>query len=155
MRVFVALKTFESPELVSTYVEGLSYVICDNNTYLEALAEVWALEGKIHFEHDPIKQRIKGKGQDLTTIVFQLQETVLTLQTKLTYERAQHAYTTQQLDQLSSETTKTIAHLEFERLNHETAYNDLVTLLTPSPSEMVSPPSFKERLKTAWRTLWP
>lgn len=63
MRSFVALKTFECPELKSMYVEGLSYTIKPSNKYLNALAEVWALEKKIAFDHNPIiKAKVEGVG---------------------------------------------------------------------------------------------
>lgn len=63
MRSFVALKTFKCDELESVYVEGLSYTIHQGNRYLNALAEVWSLEGKITFDHSPVtKAKVEGIG---------------------------------------------------------------------------------------------
>lgn len=62
MRTFVALKTFHSPETKSMYVEGLSYTIKQGNRYLNALAEVWALEEKIRFAHNMTKCVLTGIG---------------------------------------------------------------------------------------------
>ncbi len=62
MRSFIALQTFEAPETKSVYVEGLSYTIRDGNRYLNALAEVWALQGKIKFGHATPPVQIVGKA---------------------------------------------------------------------------------------------
>lgn len=70
MRTFKALQTFEAPESKSTYIEGLSYTIVDNNHMLNALAEVWALQGKVEFLHSNSNQsKLKGKGQVDTTFL--------------------------------------------------------------------------------------
>lgn len=62
MRSFTALQTFEAPEIKSVYVEGLSYTIREGNRYLNALAEVWALQGKIVFNHNSKDKIINGNG---------------------------------------------------------------------------------------------
>lgn len=62
MRSFIALQTFEAPETKSVYVEELSYTIRDGNRYLNALAEVWALQGKIKFGHAIPSVQIVGKA---------------------------------------------------------------------------------------------
>lgn len=62
MRTFVALQTFYSPKMKSSYVEGLSYTIRQGNRYLAALAEVWALEGRVRFAHNTTKCTIQGIG---------------------------------------------------------------------------------------------
>jgi len=64
MRQFKVLSTFESSEMKSTYVEGFSYTIIDGNRMLNALAEVWALQGKIEFVHQ-IKPHVEIKGQGI------------------------------------------------------------------------------------------
>ena len=60
MRTFVALQTFTAQETRSHYVEGLSYTVRPGNRYLNALAEVWALEGKVRFIHNSPKSALKG-----------------------------------------------------------------------------------------------
>lgn len=68
MRSFKALQTFESPEMKSTYIEGLSYTINDNNKVLNALAELWALQGKVVFVHDQRPHaKLSGSGSVETT----------------------------------------------------------------------------------------
>ncbi len=62
MRSFTALQTFEASETKSVYVEGLSYTIRDGNRYLNALAEVWALQGKVVFNHNSKDKIVRGKG---------------------------------------------------------------------------------------------
>lgn len=62
MRAFTALRDFDSPETKSSYAEGLSYTIRPGNRYLNALAEVWVLEGKIVFHHDGKRTQVQGKG---------------------------------------------------------------------------------------------
>ena len=62
MRIFLALQTFSSPETRSTYVTGMTYTIRPPNRYLNALAEVWALEGKIQFGHTSPPVQIVGKA---------------------------------------------------------------------------------------------
>lgn len=62
MRQFIALQTFESLETRSVYVEGLSYRIVDGNRLLGALAELWAIQGKVKFLHNPTAAVITGKG---------------------------------------------------------------------------------------------
>lgn len=62
-RTFYAIKTFTSSETGSTYIDGLSYTIRPGNRYLNHLAEVWALEGKVAFEHKPeSKAKIEGQA---------------------------------------------------------------------------------------------
>lgn len=62
MRVFQALKDFESTETKSVYCAGLTYTV-QNNRMLEALAEVWALEGKVKWLHAPEKLgMVSGTG---------------------------------------------------------------------------------------------
>lgn len=76
MRTFIALSTFESPETKSVYVEGLTYSIREGNRYLNALAEVWSLEGRIRFEHRPeVKSQIEGVG----TVEYKVESQDLTL----------------------------------------------------------------------------
>lgn len=49
MRQFRARKTFHSPELESTYVEGLIYTIRDGNDTLARAAFVWEEDGRIEW----------------------------------------------------------------------------------------------------------
>lgn len=93
MRVFDALQTFESPEMKSTYVGGLSYSIRPGNRYLEALAEVWALEQRIHFHHNPVQQRIYAKGEDLSILLLKIQsknQQLAQLETQFTIFKTAH-----------------------------------------------------------------
>lgn len=70
MRTFKALQTFESTDTRSVYTEGLSYSIVDGNRFLNACAEVWALQGKIEFDHiAPNSAKITGVGQSGTKVV--------------------------------------------------------------------------------------
>ena len=70
MRIFEALQTFEAPETKSTYLEGFTYTIVDNNKLLNNLAEVWALQGKIRFLHaESNKAQIRGVGHVETTFL--------------------------------------------------------------------------------------
>ena len=62
MRIFLALQTFSSPETRSTYVTGMTYTIRPKNRYLNALAEVWALEGKVNFIAPPTVSKLRGHG---------------------------------------------------------------------------------------------
>lgn len=69
MRVFTAIQTFESHELQSTYCKGMSYTIRPGNRYLNALAEVWALEGKIIFAHIAPEPEVIGIGTVTETLM--------------------------------------------------------------------------------------
>jgi hypothetical protein len=64
MRVFKALKTFDSDDLRSTYLKDFSYTIDANNKLLNACAEVWALQGKVQFDHIVTSHaKLKGAGR--------------------------------------------------------------------------------------------
>jgi hypothetical protein len=63
MRSFIVLLNFESSETQSVYVQGLTYTIRNNNKMLNALAEVWALQGKITFLHEQNKALLFGIGR--------------------------------------------------------------------------------------------
>lgn len=67
-RTFLALSTFYSPEFKSTYAQGLTYTIKHGNRYLNALAEVWKVEGKIEFIHEKNVATVIGKGYTDPTI---------------------------------------------------------------------------------------
>lgn len=62
MRHFIALQSFTSPETRSHYIEGLSYTIRPGNRYLNTLAEVWAIQGKIQFLPQTTKAQLTGTG---------------------------------------------------------------------------------------------
>jgi hypothetical protein len=74
MRTFIALHTFESPETQSVYVQDLTYTIRNTNKMLNALAEVWALQGKIVFLHEQNKVLLYGSGH--THLQETLDETI-------------------------------------------------------------------------------
>lgn len=63
MRHFLALVTFVSPQLNSTYTKDMVYTIRPGNRYLNAMAEVWVLEGKIEFIHDHNNAKLYGIGK--------------------------------------------------------------------------------------------
>ena len=67
-RMFIAKKTFSSSETKSTYAQGLTYTIRPWNRYLNVLAEVWQVEGKIEFIHNNNVATVIGKGYTDPTI---------------------------------------------------------------------------------------
>jgi hypothetical protein len=56
LRRFRALKTFESPDLKSTYVKGMTYTVRDGNDLLAVFAEDWVQEGLVEYcgENEPV-----------------------------------------------------------------------------------------------------
>jgi hypothetical protein len=62
MRTFRALQTFKSEETKSWYTQVLTYTVRPGNRLLNALAEVWALQGKVTFNHIAVPPPIEGIG---------------------------------------------------------------------------------------------
>jgi len=68
--MFKSLQDFDVPELRSTYVKDLVYTVRDNNKILNAMAEVWALQGKVVFVHQTSQMaKIEGYGHTETTFL--------------------------------------------------------------------------------------
>lgn len=60
---FTAVKTFECPELGSTYEKGLTYTIRHNNSELRRYAEKWLDENKVVLVDRPVDQMVSVIGQ--------------------------------------------------------------------------------------------
>ena len=162
MRSFVVLQSFTSKETRSEYVEGLSYTIRPGNRYLNALAEVWAFEGKIQFHHEAQRPQIRGKGWDkeeqfqfLQNANLDLKSKMTALQSTLSNEMEAHSQVRGHLSALADQSDRYINQLEFELQNKTAAYDDLVTLMAPEPEPApVIDDSFWGKTKAAWRALW-
>jgi len=168
MRTFVALQTFTAQETRSHYVEGLSYIVRPGNRYLNALAEVWALEGKVRFTHNSPKSALKGTAVAYTVpplpppvvvwapavepVVPVTQETPVevidfvtgTVETKET-PIIEESVIEEAKPELPS-------HVE-EVIPIEELVIEEPPVATPLPV-VVKDPSIWEKTKEAWRSLW-
>ena len=154
MRVFTALQTFDSPQTGSTYLEGYSYTI-RGNRYLNALAEVWEIENKIQFEHDPMKQRVAARGEDPITIIERLQEQQGQYKQLLDVKEAELASVCENFkvakEQFERLTTQLQTQLTQDRILHERVIAEITATLE---TERNKKKTVWELLKEAWVTLW-
>lgn len=146
MRTFVALQTFTAQETRSHYVEGLSYTVRPGNRYLNALAEVWALEGKVRFTHNSPKSALKG-----TAVTYMMPPPPPPM--------VVWAPTIEPVIPVAQETsvevtdfvTGTMETKGAPIIEESVIEEPLVEILLPV---VVKDPSIWEKTKEAWRSLW-
>lgn len=154
MRLFTALQTFDSPQTESTYLEGYSYTI-RGNRYLNALAEVWEIENKIQFEHDPMKHRVTARGEDPITIIERLQEQQSQYKQSLEAKEVELLSVCASFKEVKEHFEQLTAQLQIQLTEAHSLHDKAIQEITATlEAERNKKKTVWELLKEAWVTLW-